>query len=51
MEQTQYNLLCHWFIGLAMDDVVWMLTMFTKNRERRIIRRYVVAPAKPREPA
>lgn len=34
MEQTQYNLLYRWFIGLAMDDAVWVPTVFTKNRER-----------------
>ena len=36
MEQTQYNLLFRWFIGLSMDDVVWVPTVFTKNRERLI---------------
>ena len=36
MEQTQYNLLFRWFIGLAMDDSVWVPTVFTKNRERLI---------------
>ena len=36
MEQTQYNLLYRWFIGLAMDDAVWVPTVFTKNRERLI---------------
>ena len=36
MEQTRYNLLFRWFIGLAMDDAVWMPTVFTKNRERLI---------------
>lgn len=36
MEQTQYNLLYCWFIGLAMDDTVWVPTVFTKNRERLI---------------
>jgi hypothetical protein len=34
MEQTQYNLLYRWFIGLAMDDPVWVPTVFTKNRAR-----------------
>lgn len=34
MEQTQYNLLFRWFIGLAMDDTVWVPTVFSKNRER-----------------
>lgn len=36
MEQTQYNLLYRWFIGLSMDDTVWVPTVFTKNRERLI---------------
>jgi transposase len=36
MEQTQYNLLYRWLIGLSMDDSVWVPTVFTKNRERLI---------------
>ena len=24
MEQTQYNLLFRWFVGLSMDDAVWV---------------------------
>ncbi len=36
MEHTQYNLLFRWFIGLAMDDAVWVPSVFSKNRERRI---------------
>ena len=36
LEQTQYNLLFRWFIGLSMDDAVWVPTVFTKNRERLI---------------
>ena len=36
MEQTQYNLLFRWFVGLSMDDAVWVPTVFTKNRERLI---------------
>ena len=36
MEQTQYNLLFRWFIGLSMDDVVWVPSVFSKNRERLI---------------
>lgn len=27
MEQTQYNMLFRWFIGLAMDDAVWVPTV------------------------
>jgi transposase len=34
MEQLDYNLLCRWFVGLNMDDSVWDVTVFTKNRER-----------------
>ncbi|MDQ2938606.1 MAG: IS5 family transposase, partial [Acidobacteriota bacterium] len=36
MEQTRYNLLYRWFVGLAMIDTVWVPTVFTKNRERLI---------------
>ena len=36
MEQMQYNLLFRWFVGLEMDDAVWDVTVFTKNRERLI---------------
>src|SRR6266480_4606924 len=34
MEQLQYNLLFRWFVGLNMDDGIWDVTVFTKNRER-----------------
>src|SRR5213592_73666 len=34
MEQLQYNLLFRWFVGLNMDDAVWVPTVFTKNRDR-----------------
>jgi transposase len=34
MEQLDYNLLFRWFVGLNMDDEVWDVTVFTKNRER-----------------
>jgi transposase len=34
MEQLNYNLLFRWFVGLNMDDAVWDVTVFTKNRER-----------------
>jgi transposase len=34
MEQLEYNLLFRWFVGLNMDDPVWDVTVFTKNRER-----------------
>jgi transposase len=34
MEQLQYNLLFRWFVGLSLDEAVWDVTVFTKNRER-----------------
>jgi transposase len=34
MEQLDYNLLFRWFVGLNMDDPVWDVTVFTKNRQR-----------------
>ena len=34
MEQVQYNLLFRWFVGLGIDDLVWVPTVFTKNRDR-----------------
>lgn len=34
MEQLEYNLLFRWFVGLGMDDRVWDVTVFTKNRDR-----------------
>jgi transposase len=34
MEQLSYNLLFRWFVGMNIDDPVWDVTVFTKNRER-----------------
>ena len=34
MEQLDYNMLYRWFVGLNMDDPIWDVTVFTKNRER-----------------
>ena len=34
MEQLEYNLLFRWFVGLNMDEGVWVPTVFTKNRDR-----------------
>src|SRR5499433_1334388 len=33
MEQLEYNLLFRWFVGLNMDEAVWVPTVFTKNRD------------------
>jgi transposase len=43
MEQIRYNMLFRWFVGLAMDDAVWVPTVFTKNRQRLIEHDAVVA--------
>src|SRR5262249_17253067 len=34
MEQLDYNFLFRWFVGLNLDDPVWDVTVFTRNRER-----------------
>ncbi len=34
MEQMDYNLLFRWFVGLGIDDPIWVPTVFTKNRDR-----------------
>jgi len=31
MEQMDYNLMFRWFVGLGIDDPVWVPTVFTKN--------------------
>src|SRR5262245_23289270 len=47
MEQMQYNLLFRWFVGLGIDDPVWVPTVFTKNRDRllttEIARKFLAA--------
>src|ERR1700735_769948 len=34
MEQLEYNMLFRWFVGLNLDEPVWDVTLFTKNRKR-----------------
>jgi transposase len=34
MEQLDYNFLFRWFVGLSIEDPVWDVTVFTKNRNR-----------------
>jgi len=34
IEALDFNLLYRWFVGLRMDEDVWDVTVFTKNRER-----------------
>jgi transposase len=47
MEQMEYNLLFRWFVGLGIDDPVWVPTVFTKNRDRllntEIARKFLAA--------
>jgi len=33
MEQVAYNMLFGWFVDLSMDAPVWVVTVFTKNRD------------------
>lgn len=56
MEQIDYNLLFRWFVGLGIDDRVWVPTVFSKNRDRllegdvaRAFLGAVVAEAKRRD--
>jgi transposase len=34
MEEIDYSMLFRWFIGLNLDEPVWDVTVFTKNRDR-----------------
>lgn len=34
VKQLDYNLLFLWFVGLGVDDPIWVPTVFTKNRDR-----------------
>lgn len=54
MEQLDYNILFRWFVGLDMDEPIWVPTVFTKNRDRLLTQdvarsffRRVVARAQP----
>ncbi len=38
IEPLDYNLSFRWFVALNMDDPIWDLTVFTKNRERQLDR-------------
>ena len=42
MEQLDYNILFRWFVGMELDEPVWVPTVFTKNRDRLLTRE--VAP-------
>ena len=34
VEQLDYNMLFRWFVGMSMDEEMWVPTVFTKNRDR-----------------
>lgn len=34
MEEIDYSILFRWFIGLGLDEPIWVPTTFTKNRDR-----------------
>ena len=34
MEQINFNILFRWFVGLGLDDRIWDVTVFSKNRQR-----------------
>jgi len=34
MEEIDYSLLLRWFVGMNLDEAVWDVTVFTKNRDR-----------------
>ena len=41
LEQLDYNLLFRWFVGMNMDEEVWVPTVFSKNRDRLL--KYAIA--------
>lgn len=34
MDQIQDNLMFRWFVGLGIDETVWVTRVFTENRDR-----------------
>jgi transposase len=34
MEESDYSVLFRWFVGMNLDESVWDVTVFTKNRDR-----------------
>src|SRR5712692_8836456 len=34
MEEIDYSVLYRWFVGMNLDELVWDVTVFTKNRDR-----------------
>jgi transposase-like protein DUF772 len=46
-EQLEYNLLFRWFVGLSIDEPVWVPTVFTKNRDRLLMSKKLMASILP----
>src|SRR5215467_3088372 len=36
MEEIDYSMLFRWFVGMNLDEAVWDVTVFTKNRDRML---------------
>src|SRR6476646_12140562 len=36
MEEIDYSVLFRWFVGMNLDEPVWDVTVFTKNRDRLV---------------
>jgi transposase len=55
IEQMHYNLMFRWFVGLGIDDPVWVPTVFSKNRDRlltaEVARKFLAAILGHREVA
>jgi hypothetical protein len=34
MEEIDYSILLHWFVGLNLEKEIWDATSFTKSRDR-----------------
>src|SRR6202162_2663816 len=39
MEEIDYSVLFRWFVGMNLDEPVWDVTVFTKNRDRLLVPR------------
>src|SRR5439155_981199 len=49
MEQLDYNLLFRWFVGMNVDDAVWDVTVFTKNRNGLVVQACVTPAGRKAE--
>ena len=37
MEEIDYSVLFRWFVGMNLDEPIWDVTVFTKNRKRLLV--------------